>query len=563
MLHKRLEIPKDNYYVIMSKLGSIKYSLEFEDLNKNQIETSKPHFSIINRCDEIESIFNHIDDILINHCNIKYDLYNNYDDFQSHLNFDINKNGQNVLEKNYLDYIQNIVIEDENKIKTQYNVNKELIDSFHLLLEKKYIYEKMVELFNGKVINEIKNEELENDYHEIQDDDEKMQMINTKKKKISKNFSFEIIENDLYYLCGICNTEDILKFRRIIFRGGKGRAIPSFYNATIDDHNIILDEKEYFKKKQIFLIIIQGKMAFEKIKNNIEIFNYESYRIKNIFKIQKDLDYINAEISEQKSIVINSEKSLKMMIKEKTSPIVVNGKNYKCLYSLYRTFCKREKYIYKNLNKCKELNNFYIGDIWIPQIHFNILNKKIKDLVKENEDILLPNFHESDNYESKVRTYFQTDDFVYPFQSIVDTYGIPRYKEINPGLFSIITFPFLFGIMFGDIGHGLLLSLLSLYITINFNKIKESDSILKILLKYRYILLLMGFFSFFCGIIYNDFMAIPISFFSSCYINDKRQNIAKKKNNCIYPIGIDPKWYAASNDLTFTNSFKMKLSVIV
>ena len=105
MLHKRLEIPKDNYYVIMSKLGSIKYSLEFEDLNKNQIETSKPHFSIINRCDEIESIFNHIDDILINHCNIKYDLYNNYDDFQSHLNFDINKNGQNVLEKNYLDYI--------------------------------------------------------------------------------------------------------------------------------------------------------------------------------------------------------------------------------------------------------------------------------------------------------------------------------------------------------------------------------------------------------------------------------------------------------------------------
>lgn len=36
----------------------------------------------------------------------------------------------------------------------------------------------------------------------------------------------------------------------------------------------------------------------------------------------------------------------------------------------------------------------------------------------------------------------------------MNTYGIPRYDEINPGLFTIITFPFLFGMMFGDIGHG-------------------------------------------------------------------------------------------------------------
>ena len=163
MLHKRIEIPKDNYYAIMSKLGSIRYSLEFEDLNRNEIETSKPHFSIINRCDEIEAIFNHIDDILINHCNIKYDLYHNYNDFQSHLNFEINQKGKKIAENNYLDYIQNIIVEDENKIKSQYNINKQLIDSFHELLEKKYIYEKMVELFHGHVINEIKKEEeLEN-----------------------------------------------------------------------------------------------------------------------------------------------------------------------------------------------------------------------------------------------------------------------------------------------------------------------------------------------------------------------------------------------------------------
>ena len=109
MLHKKIEIPKENYYTIMSKLGSIGNAIEFEDLNKDEIESLKPHYSIINRCDELETIFNHIDDILLNQCNITYDLYNNYNDFKSHLNFEINKSGQKILEKNFLDYIQNII----------------------------------------------------------------------------------------------------------------------------------------------------------------------------------------------------------------------------------------------------------------------------------------------------------------------------------------------------------------------------------------------------------------------------------------------------------------------
>ena len=44
---------------------------------------------------------------------------------------------------------------------------------------------------------------------------------------------------------------------------------------------------------------------------------------------------------------------------------------------------------------------------------------------------------------------------------ITDAYSIPIYKEINPAIYTIITFPFLYGIMYGDIGHGSVLLFVS------------------------------------------------------------------------------------------------------
>ena len=32
--------------------------------------------------------------------------------------------------------------------------------------------------------------------------------------------------------------------------------------------------------------------------------------------------------------------------------------------------------------------------------------------------------------------------------------------------------------------------------------------------------------------------------------------------DCVYPFGVDPKWYVSPNELSFMNSLKMKLAVI-
>jgi V-type H+-transporting ATPase subunit a len=62
-------------------------------------------------------------------------------------------------------------------------------------------------------------------------------------------------------------------------------------------------------------------------------------------------------------------------------------------------------------------------------------------------------------------THFRSNTFLSTFHLIVNTYGVPSYREINPALFSIITFPFLFGVMFGDIAHGMFLLMFGVYLS--------------------------------------------------------------------------------------------------
>lgn len=47
---------------------------------------------------------------------------------------------------------------------------------------------------------------------------------------------------------------------------------------------------------------------------------------------------------------------------------------------------------------------------------------------------------------------------------VVDQYAVPTYKEINPAIFTIVSFPFLFGVMYGDVGHGSVLLAISVFL---------------------------------------------------------------------------------------------------
>lgn len=71
----------------------------------------------------------------------------------------------------------------------------------------------------------------------------------------------------------------------------------------------------------------------------------------------------------------------------------------------------------------------------------------------------------------------------------------------------------------------------------------------------------MGFFSTYCGFIYNEYFSLSLNIFGSCY--DIGQTQATLTEGCVYPFGVDPVWSISENQLQFTNSLKMKIAVII
>ena len=89
------------------------------------------------------------------------------------------------------------------------------------------------------------------------------------------------------------------------------------------------------------------------------------------------------------------------------------------------------------------------------------------------------------------------------FQNLIDAYGMNSYREVNPSVYTIATFPFLFAVMFGDAGHGLIMLVAALVMIIWENKLEKtmkSSEIFSIFFAGRYIVFLMSIFSIYTGI---------------------------------------------------------------
>ena len=90
---------------------------------------------------------------------------------------------------------------------------------------------------------------------------------------------------------------------------------------------------------------------------------------------------------------------------------------------------------------------------FVPKDGYSNLSEKINNNLTGKALVLQNGFAPEDDPPTKVKH----NRFVRPFEEITQLYGLPHYDELDPTLLLAITFPLIFGLMFGDIGHGLVL----------------------------------------------------------------------------------------------------------
>jgi len=377
-------------------------------------------------------------------------------------------------------------------------------------------------------------------------------------------------------IAGVLPQEDQDRFARTLFRATRGNTFTHFQQIF----EPMQDPKTGREvKKSVFVVYFQDNRIGsavsamnEKISKICGSYGVNTYRWPATRDIAEEMQVsLQVQVEDQSRLLRAHESFVRSEAAALLQPARRGGDS---LIEEWRMFCAKEKSIYASLNHFEGHMNLR-ANCWYPEAE----EDQIRAVLIQHSSS--QHGHSSAMLVSdrmpprrKPPTYIRTNEFTGIFQELVDTYGLPRYQEANPALFTIVTFPFLFGVMYGDIGHGLMLLMVGIYAVWKADELKFT---VPELFSGRYILLMMGFFAVYCGFLYNDFFSVGLDLFGSRWAPpaghiakpgelvtfEPKYDIRNEGGPGPYPFGIDPAWHGAANELVYMNSMKMKLSVII
>ncbi len=115
------------------------------------------------------------------------------------------------------------------------------------------------------------------------------------------------------------------------------------------------------------------------------------------------------------------------------------------------------------------LKHAYLIAGWLPADKMAELSDQLQEI---SPKIILDIKDTSSEIDSRnTPIIVEKQGFQLGFQKLVNTYGLPAYNEINPTVLLTLTFPLIFGAMFGDVGHGLVLAIAGIILMLK--KIKK------------------------------------------------------------------------------------------
>jgi len=534
MSYVQFYIPNEVAKYVVSEIGEIGL-VQFVDLNRNVSAFQKAYVQEIRKCDEMERQIR----FLRSQIN-KENLPKVKRDGASNPKF---TNSETI------DTLQEKIKQNEQKLIEMNNNQGDLNKSYVQFIQMKNVLEKVDQYLASS------------DYE------------NSKASDDNNNNSVEIVESSLLdhtpsdnknfrLIAGVIDRTKMFSLQKILWRALRGNLL--FHHMEVDEPSIDkTNENGDPVYEDVFIVMVHGVELVNKIKKICDTLGASLYNVSEDKQSrEKEKKKVDDRLSDLKQVLDNTHQNRNVQLAEIQKDI-----------DDWSILVRKEKNVYSQMNLFKSEQQSLIAEGWVPTNKLEEIKSNLINAMKEKQ---MPNsvvINEKDTVRIKP-TYNITNKFTKCFQSIVDSYGIADYREINPALYTIITFPFLFAIMFGDIGHGILMFLAALVICVKEKQLaKVNNEIFGMLFSGRYVILLMGAFSIFTGLVYNEMFAKPLSLFSTdnwhWNTTEKAEEGFEKQYGLLedftgaYPFGMDPAWLDAENKLIFMNSYKMKMSVVV
>ncbi|HEV2435824.1 MAG TPA: V-type ATPase 116kDa subunit family protein [Verrucomicrobiae bacterium] len=136
---------------------------------------------------------------------------------------------------------------------------------------------------------------------------------------------------------------------------------------------------------------------------------------------------------------------------------------------------------------------------WVPTAAAPPLAQRLREITGER--YVLQTTTPENLAEEQIPVLLRHSRLLRPFEMLVTAYGLPRYRELEPTWLVAVSYLLMFGMMFGDVGHGFVLACGGLAILLRSRKAQWRDAGL--------LLLLCGLASIGFGAAYGSYFGLP------------------------------------------------------
>ncbi|XP_017140582.1 V-type proton ATPase 116 kDa subunit a isoform X6 [Drosophila miranda] len=369
----------------------------------------------------------------------------------------------------------------------------------------------------------------------------------------------------LGFVAGVILRERLPAFERMLWRACRGNV---FLRQAMIETPLEDPTNGDQVHKSVFIIFFQGDQLKTRVKKICEGFRATLYPCPEAPADRREMAMGVMTRIEDLNTVLGQTQDHRHRV------LVAAAKNLKNWFVKVRKI----KAIYHTLNlfNLDVTQKCLIAECWVPLLDIETIQLALRRGTERSGSSVPPILNRMQTFENPP-TYNRTNKFTKAFQALIDAYGVASYREMNPAPYTIITFPFLFAVMFGDLGHGAIMALFGLWMIRKEKGLaaqKTDNEIWNIFFGGRYIIFLMGVFSMYTGMIYNDIFSKSLNIFGSHWqmsynkstvMENKYLQLSPKEDyeGSPYPFGMDPIWQVAgSNKIIFHNAYKMKISII-